>query len=106
MEDYKTGMGRRIKLRRKHIKLTQEEMAERLGISVKHFSEVERGITGLSIENLIKVSDILGLSLDNIIRGTDSVSEWDSAVSYLNSVPAGKESLIEQLIRIGIALSK
>ena len=42
MDDYKKGMGMRIKSCRKELKITQEEMAETLGISVKHFSEVER----------------------------------------------------------------
>ena len=71
MNEYKKEMGLRIKNRRKKLSMTQEEMAEKLNISVKHFSEVERGIAGLSIENLIKVSDVLGLSLDYIIKGEE-----------------------------------
>lgn len=43
MIDYKKEMGLRIKTRRKKLLLTQETVSEYLGISVKHFSEVETG---------------------------------------------------------------
>ena len=44
-------------------------MADRLNISIKHYSEVERGIAGLSIENIINVCDILGISIDYLLQG-------------------------------------
>lgn len=69
MYDYKTDIGKRMKNRRKELHLTQEQMAEKLDISVKHYSGVERGVAGLSIENLIEVSEILGINLDYLIKG-------------------------------------
>ncbi len=48
---------------------TQEQMAEKLNISVKHYGGVERGVAGLSLENLIEVSEILGMDLDYLIKG-------------------------------------
>lgn len=69
MEDYKVEMGNRMKEKRKALHLTQEQMAEKLNISIKHYGGVERGVAGLSIENLIEVSDILGVSLDYLIKG-------------------------------------
>ncbi len=108
MSDYKKEMGQRIKIRRKKLLLTQEEIAEQLNISVKHFSEVERGLTGLSIENLIKLSDILGLSLDYIVKGETESDEWYSSgiLSSLQNVPKEKEPLIKELITIGAKLTK
>lgn len=106
MSDYKKQMGSRIKIRRKKLLLTQEEIAERLNVSVKHFSEVERGIAGLSIENLIKLSDILGLSLDYIIKGETDECCWNSVLPSLQSVPKEKESLIKELINVGIKLTR
>ncbi|MGN0448319.1 MAG: helix-turn-helix domain-containing protein [Acutalibacteraceae bacterium] len=106
MNDYKKEMGTRIRVRRKKLLLTQEEISEQLGISVKHFSEVERGLTGLSIENLIKLSNILGLSLDFIIKGKSVKCNWDSTLSLLENVPKEKEDLIKDLIKLGIQLSQ
>lgn len=45
-------------------------MAELLDISIKHYSEVERGITGLSVDKLIYLSNLLGISLDYLLKGT------------------------------------
>lgn len=69
MEDYRAAIGKRMKARRNELHLTQEQMAEKLDISVKHYGGVERGIAGLSIENFVEVSDILGMSLDYLIKG-------------------------------------
>lgn len=69
MDNYKKAMGERLHSRRKSLHMTQEQLAERLDISIKHYSEAERGITGLSVENLIKVSEILGISLDYLLKG-------------------------------------
>ena len=70
MENYKLEIGLRLKQTRKERKLTQEKLAESLGISQKHYSEVERGITGLSVKHLIQISDILSISLDYLLKGT------------------------------------
>lgn len=106
MKDYKHDMGLRIKEERKKIKLTQEEVAEKLDISVKHFSEVERGLTGLSIENLIKLSDLLGVSIDYIVKGDKDKNRWDCILAALSEVPPEKESLIKEFIRTIVELVK
>lgn len=100
----KQEMGLRIKNQRKKLKYTQEDMAEQLSISVKHFSEVERGLTGLSIDNLIKLSNILGVSIDYIVKGEADQYAWSSTLSALQCVPKEKEHLIKELIRVGIKL--
>lgn len=67
--DYKPAMGERLRECRLRSNLTQEKMAELLDISVKHYSEVERGITGLSVEKLIFLSNLLNISLDYLLKG-------------------------------------
>lgn len=69
MKDYRIDIGKRMKSKRKELHLTQEQMAEKLDISVKHYNGVERGVAGLSIENLVEVSEILGINLDYLIKG-------------------------------------
>ena len=104
MKDYKHDMGLRIKQQRKTRNLTQEILAEQLNISVKHFSEVERGLSGLSVENLIKLSNILGVSIDYIVKGDEDKDKWACTLSTLQQVPKGKEELIKELIALGIKL--
>lgn len=107
MSDYKAEMGNRIRSRRKSMSFTQEQMAEKLNISVKHFSEVERGKSGLSIESLVNLSNILGLSLDYIVKGdvTDGQT-WNRVLSILENVPKEKEAVICELIRVAVELAK
>lgn len=106
MKDYKHDMGLRIKSERKKRKLTQEQIAEKLNISVKHLSEVERGLTGLSVENLIKLSNIFGVSIDYLVKGEADKNKWNGVLLELQTIKPEKESLIKELIDIGIRLSK
>lgn len=71
-KDYKPEMGKRLRKCRLNSGLTQENMAEFLDISIKHYSEVERGITGLSVSKLIQLSDFFHVSLDYLIKGEES----------------------------------
>ena len=106
MTDYKKEMGKRIKCRRKEFKITQEEMAEILGISVKHFSEVERGLAGLSVENLVRVSSVLELSLDYLIKGEATDCSWEPLLYNLRLIPAEKQRDLLDLIHAGIRLAE
>ena len=47
-------------------KLTQEKVAERLGISVKYISRIENGTGGVKVETLVNYMNILCIS-PNII---------------------------------------
>ena len=71
MCDFRIDMGNRMKEKRKQLHYTQEYIAEKLNVSLKHYGGVERSNAGLSLENMIEVSDILGVSLDYLIKGTE-----------------------------------
>lgn len=71
MIDYCKLGGRIASLRKDH-HLTQEQLAEKLDISVKHCSEVERGLSSLSLEKLDHVAELFDCNLDYIIHGNPS----------------------------------
>ena len=104
MNSYKKAMGKRIKECRRKLGLTQETAAEELGISVKHFSEVERGIAGLSVDNLVRLSALLGVSLDYIVKGEANAKRWKGVVLLLQSVPEEKENQLTELIKTAVKL--
>lgn len=70
MDIFQIEMGARMKLARKELNLTQEDIAEKLGVSVKHYSGIERGVAGISLETLVNISNILNISLDYLVKGT------------------------------------
>ncbi|MBQ3537933.1 MAG: helix-turn-helix transcriptional regulator [Clostridia bacterium] len=99
MQNYKKEMGRRIKEKRRELKLTQENLAEMLGVSVKHLSEVERGIAGLSVENIVFLSNAFDVSIDYLIKGDMRNSTWQSVITLLETVPEEKVQKVKELIK-------
>ena len=62
-------MGRRIHDRRKELNLSQEQLAEKAGISPQIISTAERGVKALRPENLYKISIALSVSSDYLLSG-------------------------------------
>ena len=69
---YKLTMGDRIKEARKKKGLTQEQLAERLDVSVEFVGQIERGLKLPSMNVFIKLIEALNVSADYLLR--DSVS--------------------------------
>lgn len=88
MEDYKEKIGIRLKTARKNRHLTQEQIAEMLNISQKHYSEAERGLVGLSIKHYVELSSILDVSLDYLLKNdyTRPFTNQEQANLLFNSV--------------------
>ena len=53
--------GRVLREFRKKHKLTQEELSEKLGISLKYISRIENGNNGVKTETLVRYMNILGI---------------------------------------------
>lgn len=67
-------IGEQIRLAREQTKLTQEQLAERIGVSPQYISDLERGVVGISIPTLKRACIALGTSSDRILFGTASES--------------------------------
>lgn len=61
--------GKRIQTLRKQEKLMQEQLAEKLNISVRHLQKLETGERGGSVDTLVEVSSVFHVSLDFLILG-------------------------------------
>lgn len=72
--DYKT-LGKRIKTQRLIKGTTQEHFAEHLDVSVGYISQMERGITKISLDRLASVSDYLECDMIYLLEGVNSGSE-------------------------------
>ncbi len=60
-------IGERIKEIRNAKKLTREQLAIKAGLSSKFIYEVEKGIKGLSVDSLIKITKALECRCDEIL---------------------------------------
>lgn len=71
MSIYRADFGNRIKELRKNRKLTQQDLAEILGITQSYMSDLEKG-ANISNDKLVKLADALGTSVDYLLYGGDS----------------------------------
>ena len=72
--DYKI-LGKRIKAQRHAKGTTQEHFAEHLDVSVGYISQMERGITKISLDRLASISDYLDCEMSYLLEGVNSGSE-------------------------------
>lgn len=64
-------MNTRIKELREDNDLTQQQIADKLGITQRKYSYLETGTQQLTDEILIKLSQVYGVTTDYILRLTD-----------------------------------
>ena len=68
------GIGQRVRKYRKACDLSQEQLAEIVGIPVTHMSHIETGNTKLSLPVLAAIADALCVSADALLHENPSVS--------------------------------
>jgi Predicted transcriptional regulator with C-terminal CBS domains len=78
MDDLLIQIGKRLLERRKHLRLTQEELAEKADVTPQTISTAELGRKALRPENIIRISTALEVSTDYLLLGT--ITESDYAV--------------------------
>lgn len=57
-------IGSRVKTARETMRYTQENLAERIDVSVQYISDLERGVVGASLPTIIKLCQVLHTSSD------------------------------------------
>ena len=83
--DYKL-IGERIKQARKSKGMTQEVLAEKLSVSIGYVSQVERGITKISLDLLGAISSILECDVASLVSKTAVESNEYMETELLNEI--------------------
>uniref|UniRef100_UPI003C7C267E helix-turn-helix domain-containing protein n=1 Tax=Pseudomonas veronii TaxID=76761 RepID=UPI003C7C267E len=65
-------IGRMIAKHRTERNLTQEEVAERLGIGSEAISRLERGVVELSVVKLMQLADIFDCRMDELLTASSN----------------------------------
>ncbi len=71
MDYYK--IGQKIRKFRKIQGLSQEELAEKIGISTTHMSHIETGNTKLSLSVFVDIANALNVQTDDLLNDRDIV---------------------------------
>ena len=104
-------MGEKLKRQRIKQKLTQEQLAEAVDLSVSHLSHIENGNTKTSLQTILNIANILNISIDKILGinfGTKTrhvpIAEID--VIFRDCSKDEKEFLLENLRLVKTQLQK
>ena len=68
-------MGQRVSQRRRLLHMTQEQLADSVGVSTQMISKMELGKKAVRPENLYKICETLGVRVDFILSGRGEDSE-------------------------------
>ncbi len=100
MDYYKIGQQIR-KIRRAH-GLSQEELAEKVGISVPHMSHIETGNTKLSLPVFVDIANALEVRADDLLDSpaeTTVSSSLDEIAAVLERCSAQESKVIAEVVK-------
>lgn len=95
MLDY-AAIGKKIRQLRKTRELSQEQLAERVWISVTHMSHIETGATKLSLPVLVDIANALSVGVDEILESALSKEKNHAA----NSIQALLDTCTPKQVQI------
>lgn len=96
--DFLKEMGQRIMVRRKSLRMTQEELADKLGVSAQMISNLELGKKAIRPENLARVCAVLGLSADFVLTGANTKTAVDAVAEKLVHLTAEELQMVSDMI--------
>lgn len=71
------NIGNRLLTFRKRSGMTQDEVAEKAGLSDRTYADIERGTVNMRIETLLRICKALRITPDEVLTETDTASESD-----------------------------
>ena len=77
----KKKVGERIRIARVTKGLSQQNIADELGLTVASYSNIERGVTDITITRLFEIATILNVKIEHLLGLTFPVGEIHEAPS-------------------------
>lgn len=96
-------IGVRLKQARLNKKITQEQLAEILDVSVTYISRIERGSTTINLKRLSEICDILEVTEGEILNGTSKTSPMYLTKEFndlIKSCPPEKIDLVYKMAEL------
>ncbi len=94
------NMGVRIAQRRKELKLTQEQLAEKMGVSLQTISCIELGKKAVRPENLANLCSYLNISSDYILYGKRDSQQMTDVITKLSNLEPEEYHAVQTLIEL------
>ncbi len=105
-KDFYSALGLRIAQARKAKNLTQQQMAEALGISQQTMAHYEVGRLRIAVALLPAVAELLGTSIDALVHGTETKaktkrgpdSKLQQQVEKIRQLPRAKQQFVMDML--------
>lgn len=78
-------IGAAIRIRRKELGWSQEQLAEKVGVTFQQMQRYENGSTMLNVENVQRIADILGLPVTDFFASEKAVKAAEPVESYFTA---------------------
>ncbi len=98
MDDLMQQMGLRILLRRKQLRLTQEELAEASNVTPQTISTAELGKKALRPENIVKICSALDISADYLLYGRVTVEDRSLMMEKISGLTTSQYRHLEDIV--------
>ena len=105
------ALGQKIRKVRKAHALSQEALAERVGISTTHMSHIETGNTKPILATFVAIAEALDVSTDELLHDYDAGADRPAALSrvlqLLSSCSTQEVRILEDILQAAkVALEK
>ncbi|NJM54854.1 MAG: helix-turn-helix transcriptional regulator [Verrucomicrobiae bacterium] len=67
-QQHRRLLGEAVRSRRRHLKLTQEKLAEKSGLSTVFISRIECAKESPSLDSLVKIARALGVKVRDLVQ--------------------------------------
>lgn len=92
------NMGIRIAQQRKELHLTQEQLAEKIGVSLQTVSCIELGKKAVRPENLANICTCLSVTADYILYGKRNEQQMTDTICKLSALGQEEYRAIQTMI--------
>lgn len=94
------AIGKRLKKARESKNMTQAYVANELGVSIKHYGCLERGVSCISVNCLLKFRALTGIELEYLLTGEITNKTDLSFFSKYNSLSPVERQKLEVIFEL------
>lgn len=91
-------MGSRIYERRKQMRLTQGQLAEKAGVTAQTISTAELGKKTLRPENIVRLAIAMDVSTDYLLLGTLETNDVSSILTSVSKLTSKQYRCLEEIV--------
>lgn len=97
-------VGNAIRDARERAGLTQEQFGELVSLGPKNVSDIERGVTGITLSTLKRICEKLSVSSDSILFAHPAKNDVAALTERLERLPPDRYAAVEAFVNSAFSL--